>query len=187
MSRAREVFSAFFGRYPFCFSASAGFRGGGSFFSRRSLRSQNSADNEHDQGLLGFRQQETLLFYRVAPFGAVFSSHWPRGTDIPVDSTLLSARRKSLHSQADLRLVPISSHRMWLRIADPSSSRWKLSEPSKEMLHFLGVALASESAADAFGEGSACGVGGWLRLDASRCFWFSERSCPADFRSLGIR
>ena len=29
-----------------------------------------------DQGLLGFRQQERLLFYQVAPFGAVFSSHW---------------------------------------------------------------------------------------------------------------
>ena len=31
---------------------------------------------EKDQGLLGFRQQERLLFYQVAPFGAVFSSHW---------------------------------------------------------------------------------------------------------------
>ena len=31
---------------------------------------------EQDQGLLGFRQQERLLFYQVAPFGAVFSSHW---------------------------------------------------------------------------------------------------------------
>ena len=31
---------------------------------------------EQDQGLLGFRQQERLLFYKVAPFGAVFSSHW---------------------------------------------------------------------------------------------------------------
>ena len=31
---------------------------------------------EKDQGLLGFRQQERLLFYKVAPFGAVFSSHW---------------------------------------------------------------------------------------------------------------
>ena len=31
---------------------------------------------ERDQGLLGFRQQERLLFYRLAPSGAVFSSHW---------------------------------------------------------------------------------------------------------------
>ena len=29
-----------------------------------------------DIGLLGIRQQERLLFYRVCPFGATFSSHW---------------------------------------------------------------------------------------------------------------
>ena len=46
--------------------------------------------------------------------------------------------------------------------------------------------LLFESAADAFGEGDACGVGGWLRLGSAQCFWFSERFCPADFRKLGI-
>ena len=34
-------------------------------------------------------------------------------------------------------------------------------------------------------EGNACGVGGWLRVGATQCFWFLERFAP-DFRSLGI-
>ena len=125
----------------------------------------------------------------------------PRGTDIPVGSTLLSARHKSLRAKADLRLVLISTRRIWLRIADPSSSRRKLSEPSKEMLRFLlwwcrnpwpwrplalPPTLPFDSAADAFGEGAKCGVGGWLRLGSCRCFWFSERFSPDDFLALGI-
>ena len=125
----------------------------------------------------------------------------PRGTSIPVGSSLLSARRTNLKTKADLRLVPISTRRVWLRVADPSSSRRKLSEPSREMLRFLlwwckhpwpwrplalPPVLPFESAADAFGEGDACGVGGWLRLGSAQCFWFSERFCPADFRKLGI-
>ena len=40
----------------------------------------------------------------------------PRGTNIPVGSTLLSARRKSLSCKADLWLVPISSRRIWMRV-----------------------------------------------------------------------
>ena len=65
----------------------------------------------------------------------------PRGTDIPVGSTLLSARHKSLSCKADLRLVPISSRRIWMRIADPASSRRRLSGPSVEMLQFLLLSL----------------------------------------------
>ena len=61
----------------------------------------------------------------------------PRGTDIPIGSTLLSARRKTLSCKTDLRLVPISSRRIWMRVADPASSRRKLSAPSVEMLQYL--------------------------------------------------
>ena len=43
----------------------------------------------------------------------------------------------SLSCKADLRLVPISSRRIWMRIADSASSRRKLSGPSVEMLQFL--------------------------------------------------
>ena len=106
----------------------------------------------------------------------------PWGTDIPVCSTLLSARHKSLSCKADLRLVPISSSRIWMRVADP------VFNPDASCPHLalrccnfcsggaaiLGLgarspclppALPFESAADAFGEGDACGVGGWLCLD----------------------
>ena len=37
---------------------------------------KTSRVREQDIGLLGIRQQERLLFYRVCPFGATFSSHW---------------------------------------------------------------------------------------------------------------
>ena len=37
---------------------------------------KTSRVRERDRGLLGMRQQERLLFYRVCPFGACFSSHW---------------------------------------------------------------------------------------------------------------
>ena len=37
---------------------------------------KTSRVREGDRGLLGMRQQERLLFYRVCPFGARFSSHW---------------------------------------------------------------------------------------------------------------
>ena len=87
-----------------------------------------------------------------------------------------------------------------MRVADPASSRRKLSAHSVEMLQFLlwwcrnpwpwrpltlPPTLPFERAADAFGEGDACGVGGWLRLDSSRCFWFCELQ-PQDFLDMGI-
>ena len=59
--------------------------------------------------------------------------------------------------------------------------------PRRSIPSFLpSLLLPFESAADAFGEGNACGVGGWLRVGSSHCFWFSERFTPGDFRSLGI-
>ena len=37
---------------------------------------KTSRVRESDIGLLGMRQQDRLLFYKVCPFGATFSSHW---------------------------------------------------------------------------------------------------------------
>ena len=45
----------------------------------------------------------------------------PPGSCISVGSTLLSARHKTLHSKDDLAHVPVSTKRMWLRVADPTS------------------------------------------------------------------
>ncbi|CAE7409115.1 unnamed protein product [Symbiodinium sp. CCMP2592] len=99
----------------------------------------------------------------------------PPGTSISPGSTLLSARHKALRSKDDLASVPVSTKRMWLRITDPTSSKRRLSESSRETLAFFAhlssrewrprplrppPTSAVESAADAFGKGNDCGVGG---------------------------
>ncbi|CAE7349677.1 unnamed protein product [Symbiodinium sp. CCMP2592] len=125
----------------------------------------------------------------------------PPGTSISEGSTLLSARHKTLHSKNDLALVPVSTKRMWLRVTDPTSSKRRLSEASRETLSFF-AHLSSrewrprplrppptssvESAADAFGKGNDCGVGGWLRLPGGRLLWFAHRYTVQDFLELGL-
>ncbi|CAE7343240.1 unnamed protein product [Symbiodinium sp. CCMP2592] len=125
----------------------------------------------------------------------------PPGTSISEGSTLLSARHKTLHSKNDLALVPVSTKRMWLRVTDPTSSKRRLSEASRETLSFF-AHLSSrewrprplrppptssvESAADAFGKGNDCGVGGWLQLPGGRLLWFAHRYTVQDFLELGL-
>ena len=41
-------------------------------------------------------------------------------------------------------------------------------------------------AADAFGQGDECGVGGWLQLQSGRLVWFSHRYSVSDFTNLGL-
>ncbi|CAE7244381.1 unnamed protein product [Symbiodinium sp. CCMP2592] len=104
-------------------------------------------------------------------------------------------------SQDDLALVPVSAKRMWLRITDPPSSKRRLSQSSRETLAFF-AHLSSrdwrprplrppptstvESAADAFGKGNDCGVGGWLLLPGGRLLWFAHRYTVKDFLDLGL-
>ncbi|CAE7785030.1 unnamed protein product [Symbiodinium sp. CCMP2592] len=125
----------------------------------------------------------------------------PPGTGISPGSTLLSARHKPLKSKEDLALVPVSTKRMWLRVTDPTSSKRRLSESSRETLAFF-AHLSSrdwrprplrppptssvESAADAFGKGNDCGVGGWLLLPSGRLLWFAHRYTVKDFLDLGL-
>ncbi|CAE7281103.1 unnamed protein product, partial [Symbiodinium sp. KB8] len=130
----------------------------------------------------------------------VFTS-CPPGTSIQPGCTLLSARHVDLKCPADLHKVPGSSKRIWMRVSDPSSSRRKLSSASRETLEFFlylssrewqprplrPPPLASvESAADAFGKGDDCGVGGWLKLAGGQTAWFSHRYTVSDFTSLGL-
>ena len=125
----------------------------------------------------------------------------PPGTGITAGSTLLSARHRALQRKADLALVPVSTKRIWLRVADPTSSKRRLSQASRETLEFfthlaaaewrprpLRPAPASEvtSAADAFGKANDCGVGGWLRLPSDKLVWFSQRYTVHDFTALGM-
>ena len=114
-------------------------------------------------------------------------------------STLLSARHKTLHSKSDLAHVPVSTKHMWLRVADPTSSKRRLSEESRETLEFLAQLASAEwlprplrippssavsSAAGAFGKGNDCGVGGWLHLPSGQLLWFAHRYTVADFTAL---
>ncbi|CAE7409167.1 unnamed protein product [Symbiodinium sp. CCMP2592] len=125
----------------------------------------------------------------------------PPSTSISPGSTLLSARHKALRSKDDLASVPVSTKRMWLRITDPTSSKRRLSESSRETLAFFAhlssrewrprplrppPTSAVESAADAFGKGNDCGVGGWLLLPCGRLLWFAHRYAVKDFLDLGL-
>ena len=43
-----------------------------------------------------------------------------------------------------------------------------------------------ESAADAFGKGNECGIGGWIRFPNNQLKWFSQRFTRQDFTQLEI-
>ena len=66
----------------------------------------------------------------------------PTGTEITAGSTLLSARHRALQCKADLALVPVSTKRIWLRVADSTSSKRRLSQASRETLKFHHLAAA---------------------------------------------
>ncbi|CAE7419870.1 unnamed protein product [Symbiodinium sp. CCMP2592] len=55
----------------------------------------------------------------------------PAGTAIPVGSKLLSARHIELWKKSDLAKVPLTSKRVWMRIADPQSRFRRLSVLSR--------------------------------------------------------
>ena len=124
-----------------------------------------------------------------------FSSS-PPGTNITKGAKLLSARHINIQSKSDLQKVPVTTKRIWMRVADPSSSRRRLSAISRETLEFFYYLSSREwrprplrpaplslvaSAADAFGKGNDCGVGGWLRFPNGTSRWFSQRFTVQDF------
>ena len=125
----------------------------------------------------------------------------PPGTAISKGAKLLSARHFDMHTKADLVKVPVSTQRIWMRVADPTSSRRKLCPDSVDVLRFFQhlssvewrprplrppALVAMESAADAFGKGDQCGIGGWLRFPSGRTIWFSQLFDVQQFTALGI-
>ena len=107
----------------------------------------------------------------------------------------------NLQNKLDLHKVPVTTKRIWMRVADPTSSRRRLSQMSRETLQFL-LYISSmewrprplrqprlarvESAADAFGKGNERGIGGWLRFPNNQLRWFSQRFTVQDFTQLEI-
>ena len=125
----------------------------------------------------------------------------PPGTAIRQGAKLLSARHFDMQTKADLVKVPVSTKRIWMRVADPSSSRRKLCPDSIDVLRFFKhlssvewrprplrppALVAVETAADAFGKGNNCGIGGWLRFPSGRMIWFSQLFEVHHFTALGI-
>ena len=124
----------------------------------------------------------------------------PAHTAIRVGSKLLSARHHNLSCKQDLHQVPVGHRRLWLRIADPNSSKQKLTAVSVATLQFLltwchslpqelplrppGLAHI-EAASDAMAAGDVSAIGGYIRLP-DNIFWFSERFHVTDFQQFNI-
>ena len=60
------------------------------------------------------------LIHHLAPDLHFISS--PRGTAISKGAKLLSVRHKQISSLADIKLVPVTERRIWIRVADPANS-----------------------------------------------------------------
>ena len=126
----------------------------------------------------------------------------PPGTAIPLGSKLISARHVDIACKADLRKVPLTSKRIWLRIADPLARFRRLSKLSRkllsfwydwsqsyhfhECLHLPPRRLDCVMAADAFASGEELGVGGFIEFPGSSPIWFSERYSLSDFKHLDL-
>ena len=127
----------------------------------------------------------------------------PSGTAMPLGSKLLSVRHVDIKRKSDLAQVPFTSKRLWLRVADPASSRRRLSPASKQFLLYwkhwaedppllrpLQVPLASpvEAAADAMASSNKFAIGGYLKMPSGNLLWFSQSWVMADlhFTNLGL-
>ncbi|CAE7251085.1 unnamed protein product [Symbiodinium sp. CCMP2592] len=126
----------------------------------------------------------------------------PAGTAIPVGSKLLSARHIELWKKSDLAKVPLTSKRVWMRIADPQSRFRRLSGLSRRLLQFWfdwcgshqfheclmlpQRSLDATMAADACAQGTSIGVGGFITLPGSDSLWFSERYDLAEIKYLEL-
>ena len=134
-------------------------------------------------------------FCACADEHAVFSSV-PRGMAFSPGSRLLEARRVPIASNKDLLKVPVTSKRLWIPVADPTTSRRKLSQASLLFLQYWKQLSARpsrlrslrhppawdvEAAADAHGSGAHLGIGGYFRVGTGPCFWFSEQWTVDDF------
>ena len=131
----------------------------------------------------------------------VFTSS-PAGSGIPVGGKLLSAKHVELRRKSDLRLVQPSGKRLWLRVADPRTSkrrlsalskaflqfwlRWAMSGPTFRMLRSPPAMSPQMAAADAMAQGDKIGIGGFASFGEGHNIWFSERFAVADFLDLGV-
>ena len=60
----------------------------------------------------------------------------PSGSAIPVGGTLLSVKHVNMKCLADLRMVKVSSKRIWMRVTNPQSEKRRLSSMSRALLAY---------------------------------------------------
>ncbi|CAE7277481.1 unnamed protein product [Symbiodinium sp. CCMP2592] len=126
----------------------------------------------------------------------------PPGTSIKVGSRLLSVRHVEMLGKQDLAKVRCTGKRLWARVADPSSTKRKLSLQSRTFVEFwmqwcirpqMPRALSFPPldfsyvlAADACAKKDDIGIGGWVQLPNQPAVWFVEKFKVAQFRALGL-
>ena len=125
----------------------------------------------------------------------------PARTAIPAGSKLISIRHQPVTTLTDVRNARLTEKRIWIRVMDPTSSRWNLSLDSKRILqtyqHWLKHSppirpsyplqnWSGEAAADACASGLMCQIVGYLKSPSGKFVWFSQRWAPKDFSSLGV-
>ena len=125
----------------------------------------------------------------------------PAGTGIPPGSKLLEIRHKPITKLDDIRHIFLSDKRIWIRVRDPESIKRKLSEDSVRILslyydwvRYLPPLRSMwpkqiwphTAAADACASGDRAQIGGFITLDDTSTYWFSERFCAADFKNISI-
>ena len=124
----------------------------------------------------------------------------PIGTRIPLGSTLVSVKHVAITSPSDLSKVPITDHRVWMRIRNPLSTSRRLSQDSFRVLSLFQqwlqgeppmvsmrphLTVHCECAADAWASGPNAGIGGFLML-GGQIHWFHIAITVDDLRSLGL-
>lgn len=125
----------------------------------------------------------------------------PAGTGIPPGSKLLEIRHKPITKLDDIRHIFLSDKRIWIRVRDPESIKRKLSEDSVRILslyydwvRYLPPLRSMwpkqiwphTAAADACASGDRAQIGGFITLDDTSTYWFSETFCAADFKNISI-
>ena len=139
------------------------------------------------------------LIHHLAPDLRFTSS--PRGTAISKGAKLLSVRHKQISSLADIKLVPVTERRIWIRVADPANSRRKLSYPSRSLLRYwlrwaqdppLMVPMSdpflfpATAAADAMAEQDYFAIGSFLETPSKGFLSFSEKWSVRDLSFTGL-
>ncbi|CAE7855429.1 gag-pol, partial [Symbiodinium necroappetens] len=149
----------------------------------RPLLGEGRVELRELQKALGLLQWLTQLHVELRPWLSVLYDDATR-TAIPLGSKLISARHVDITCKADLRKVPLTSKRIWLRIADPQARFRRLSKLSRkllsfwydwsqsyhfhECLHLPPRRLDCVMAADAFASGEELGIGGFI-LARNQC------------------